>query len=74
MAGEELVVGKRVWVSDPNAATGSSFGRIANVDEPGDLRDGTGFIVSVESNNRLLACRAEGRGVTWDFAEPPTTP
>ena len=74
MAREELIVGRRVWVSDPNAATGCSFGRVVNVDEPSYLRDGAGFVVSVESNNRLLACRAAGRGVTWDFADSPTTP
>jgi hypothetical protein len=70
MAAEELVAGRRIWVTDPAVAGGRSFGRIASIDRPGYLSDGSGFVVSLDDGNRVVTCAVAGRGVTWDFAEP----
>jgi hypothetical protein len=40
MAAGELLAGTRVWVSDPAAPGGRSFGEIATVDRPGYLSEG----------------------------------
>lgn len=70
MAAEELVAGRRVWVTDPGVASGRSFGCIVSIDRPGYLSDGSGFVVRVDEGNRVVTCAVAGRGVTWDFAEP----
>jgi len=74
MAAEELVAGRRVWVTEPDAPTGRSLGRIASVNQPGYLSDATGFVVLLEGGNRVVTRSVVGRGVTWDFAEPPKSP
>lgn len=61
-------MGRRVWVTDPDVPEGRAFGRIVSVDKPGYLSDGSGFVVQLETGNRVVTCTKAGRGVTWDFA------
>ncbi len=70
MTPEEPEPGRRVWVSDPAAPAGRSFGRIVSVDRPGYLSDGSGFVVRLDDGKRVVTCSAAGRGIAWDFAEP----
>jgi hypothetical protein len=65
----KITPGRRVWVADPEVPEGRAFGRIVSVDKPGYLSDGSGFVVRLESGNRVVTCTTTGHGVSWDFAD-----
>jgi hypothetical protein len=69
VATERITPGRRVWVTDPEVPEGRAFGRIVSIDQPGSLSDGSGFVVRLESGNRVVTCAMSGRGVGWDFAD-----
>jgi hypothetical protein len=69
MAKEEIRVGRRVWVRDPDATDGRSFGEIVSVGgttPAGKLR---GFVVKVAGKPRVIARSPDRRGKDWDFAD-----
>lgn len=71
MATGRIQPGQRVWVADPGAPDGRALGRVVNVDKPGYLSDGEGFVVRLDVGNVVVTCSAAGRGVQWDFADGP---
>jgi hypothetical protein len=69
MAGEEIRIGRRVWVRDPTAAGGRSFGQIASILPRLLASSPPGFVVQLESKPSVITCAEHRRGEQWDFAD-----
>lgn len=69
VVGEEIRVGRRVWLRDSGATSGRSFGEIVSVGgsiPTGELR---GFVVKLDAKPTVIARSPEHRGKDWDFAD-----
>ena len=69
MAGEEIRVGRRVWVRDPDSANGRALGQIAAVLPRFLADDAPAFVVKLDSKPTVITCRQETRGEHWDFTD-----
>ena len=69
MAEAEVRVGRRVWVHDPVAAGGRSFGQVASL-LPRLLADAPpGFVVKLDGKHAVITCSENRRGEQWAFAD-----
>lgn len=69
MDNDDLQLGQRVWVLDPDATGGKAWGRLSAVDHGFGFLSGERFVAIVLDGGTIVVnCVGRRRGVQWDLA------